>query len=486
MSSLIAFSKAIGFVRDLLISAYFGTSRTADAFNYATLFTTYPLILLGGLNGPFHSATVSTLSTKSLTTKPTESRRLIWQIIFWVFLCFCLLGGVFWLSADWLMEVLFPQDLAKDIAFQTNLMLPALFSAGLMGVLFAWNALRGQELLTAINPAISSLALIGILGLCYEDLGAKALGLGVSLGVLLQIVSLCVKGGLGLPGRGFWKWSGLSPFVTMLLPAMLSSTVGSLNVYIDMIFCKSLVEGSWTAIILGNRLLQLPFGTLVGASLVSFLPRVSALRDNPAQFRESVTKELSNLLFLLMPVMILLLLFAQPFTELLLQRGEFKADSTELVTSVLFFLSFSLLTALPREVITRAFYGLGDSKTPFRVSLISIACNFLLDWWLVSIFAVGGIALSTTLTALCNSALLIFFLQRRLQYNLSREIFNSLFKLIPSAIALFCVCALFYWLSKSWSFVVATIDLGLLCSLVLSAVAGVIAYFLSWRIFWRS
>ena len=61
---LSVFSKVIGLARDVVVAAAYGTSVLADAYNYAYLFTGNILILFGGLGGPFHSATVTTLAPK--------------------------------------------------------------------------------------------------------------------------------------------------------------------------------------------------------------------------------------------------------------------------------------------------------------------------------------------------------------------------------------------------------------------------------------
>src|SRR3990167_5943692 len=55
-------SKIFGLLRDLVIAKVYGTTITADAYNFAYLLTGNALILLGGLGGPFHSATITTLT----------------------------------------------------------------------------------------------------------------------------------------------------------------------------------------------------------------------------------------------------------------------------------------------------------------------------------------------------------------------------------------------------------------------------------------
>ena len=60
---LIAFvtiiSKFVGFLRDICIANFYGASLVSDAYFYAYQIPSLAIILMGGVGGPFHSATVS-------------------------------------------------------------------------------------------------------------------------------------------------------------------------------------------------------------------------------------------------------------------------------------------------------------------------------------------------------------------------------------------------------------------------------------------
>lgn len=68
------FSKLIGFVRDVVIANYYGASMVSDAYFYAYQIPSLAIILLGGVGGPFHSATVAVFSKliPSLKERPSE------------------------------------------------------------------------------------------------------------------------------------------------------------------------------------------------------------------------------------------------------------------------------------------------------------------------------------------------------------------------------------------------------------------------------
>ena len=55
-------SKIIGFIRDIVIADCYGASTVSDAYFYAYQLPALSIILLGGVGGPFHSATVAVFS----------------------------------------------------------------------------------------------------------------------------------------------------------------------------------------------------------------------------------------------------------------------------------------------------------------------------------------------------------------------------------------------------------------------------------------
>jgi putative peptidoglycan lipid II flippase len=67
------------------------------------------------------------------------------------------------------------------------------------------------------------------------------------------------------------------------------------------------------------------------------------------------------------------------------------------------------------KILAPAFYALKDARTPMLISLLSIAINFAMNWSLVGLLQERGLALSTSVVALLNFALLYFIMQKRIQ-----------------------------------------------------------------------
>ena len=55
-------SKFAGFFRDVMVAKAYGATLVSDAYFYAIQFPSLAIILLGGLGGPFHTATIAVFS----------------------------------------------------------------------------------------------------------------------------------------------------------------------------------------------------------------------------------------------------------------------------------------------------------------------------------------------------------------------------------------------------------------------------------------
>jgi putative peptidoglycan lipid II flippase len=87
-------SKVFGLLRTVLLAAVFGAAPAYGAYQYATIVPSFFLILLGGINGPFHSAMVSVLAKKDRETA-AETVEAISSLVGVVMLVACVLVVVF-------------------------------------------------------------------------------------------------------------------------------------------------------------------------------------------------------------------------------------------------------------------------------------------------------------------------------------------------------------------------------------------------------
>jgi putative peptidoglycan lipid II flippase len=130
-----------------------------------------------------------------------------------------------------------------------------------------------------------------------------------------------------------------------------------------------------------------------------------------------------------------------------------------------------------QQVATRAFYALGDSVTPVRISLWMVLANFLLNVALIwTPLGVGGLALSTAIAAVVQIVIMTHVMRRRMGVVVDREVRGSMARtVLASAIMAACMwpASLAFRGEPSWAMAVAA-------TLVLTGV-GTIAFVVASR-----
>jgi putative peptidoglycan lipid II flippase len=156
---------------------------------------------------------------------------------------------------------------------------------------------------------------------------------------------------------------------------------------------------------------------LFGISLATYLlPTLSGLAADKKfpEFRRELSQGVNYLLFVNVLASMLLLTLAEPIMRLLFERGKFDAASTQQATLALMCLAPGLVGFSLVNVLARAFYALGDTRTPMRISVFCLALNLALAAALVWRFKQGGLGLANTASAALNVFLLTHALKRKL------------------------------------------------------------------------
>jgi putative peptidoglycan lipid II flippase len=146
------------------------------------------------------------------------------------------------------------------------------------------------------------------------------------------------------------------------------------------------------------------------------LPTLSGLaaEKNYGEFRTTLRKGLSTLVFLNLIASVLLVTLAVPIVRLLFQYGKFDAHATQEASFALICLAPGLVAFSTANILVRAFYALGDTTTPMKISIACLMLNLVLAGVLVGPLRQGGLGVANTVTSICNVGLLLFALRKKL------------------------------------------------------------------------
>ncbi|MGB0560856.1 MAG: murein biosynthesis integral membrane protein MurJ [Spirulinaceae cyanobacterium] len=424
-------SKVFGLVREQAIAAAFGVGPVVNAYAYAYVIPGFLLILLGGINGPFHSALVSVLSKRD----QKEAAPIVETVTTLVSVLLLLVVGLLVIFAPLLIDVLAPglnADTRALAILQLRIMAPLAVLAGLIGIGFGTLNAADQYWLPSISPLFSSVALIaGMGGLIfflgdqvaapqYVRLGGMVLAGGTLVGGVLQWLAQVIaqwRSGLGsLRLRFNWRLPGVQDVMKVMLPATLSSGMLHINVYTDLFFASA-IAGAAAAMRYANFIVLTPVGILSNMILVPLLPVFSKLAA-PEQWPDLKVRIRQGLLLTaltMLPLTAIFMALSVPIIRLIYERFAFDEEASKLVAPVLMAYGFGMFFYLGRDVLVRVFYALGDGETPFRVSIANILLNGVLDYLLVNAFQTPGLVMATIGVNLVSMAIFLGILHRRLQ-----------------------------------------------------------------------
>ncbi|MBL7130097.1 MAG: murein biosynthesis integral membrane protein MurJ [Candidatus Omnitrophica bacterium] len=484
ISTAIFCSRILGFIRDIIIAAFFGTGMVVEAFFVAFRIPNMLRDLIG--EGAANAAFVPVFCEYQAKNKREDFWRLI-EDMFWLLLIFLsiltLLGIIFSkplvsiIAPGFLKE---PQKLSLTVQL-TRVLFPYLILIGLtaygMGILHTFKSFTAP----AFGASLLNLAMIGSVIFAYSKFTQPiyALALGVLVGGILQVAIqvpfLKSKGMQLVLRKPVFSQPGIKKIVRLLIPRIFGAAVYQLNVFVDTILASlSFIVGSGAvaAIYYANRIIQFPlalFGIALSSAVLPTISRYAAEKDLEG-IKSSLGFSLRSLYFMMLPASLGILILAQPLIKVFFQRGQFDLYSTQITSNALTFYALGLVFFGWVKLMIAGFHSLQDTKTPVKCAFLSLLLNIVLDIILIFPLRVGGLALASSIAGAFNFFLLHSFLKKRIGTIFNKKLSWDFLKIGFAALAM-GFCLKFFFSSVS-----SYINYGL--ALFLAIVLAIVSYFI--------
>jgi putative peptidoglycan lipid II flippase len=197
---------------------------------------------------------------------------------------------------------------------------------------------------------------------------------------------------------------------------MLGLGLINVNAVIGTIFASKLIDPTLApnAIDKAFRVYMLPqgmFSVAVATILFPSLARLAARGDVDA-FRDTVSRGLRQINFLLVPAAAVSIVLAEPIVRLLYERGAFDPDETTVVAQCLAAFSIGLAFNGMMLLLNRSFFSLQRPWTPTLAALAVLALNVALFLVFERVGA-WGIPFAISLANIAGVGLLTVALHRR-------------------------------------------------------------------------
>jgi putative peptidoglycan lipid II flippase len=417
-------SRVMGMVRDMVVSRLFGAGMYTDAFFAA--FQIPNMLRRFFAEGALTSAFIPTFS-EWYNRKGEEEARILANVCFTVLtIVMAAITVIGVILSPQIVSLMFPgfadnpEKLSLTILLN-RMMFPYIFFVTLvalcMGIL---NTVRHF-----FTPAISTVFLNISMVLCALLLHDRfqvpivALAVGVLIGgvvqLLLQLPVLYKKGFAPRPNFDF-RHPAVKRIGLLMVPAVFGIGVYYLNIAVGAILASLLPEGSVSYLYYAQRLFEFPQGIFTVSVAQAVLPSMSrqaAMGDLEA-LKESLSYAVRLTLFITIPAMTGLIFCSTPIFSLLFMGGAFDYAKAVNCGIALVYYSVGLSFVALVRVLVPAFYALKDTKTPVMIAFAAFILNLIFSLALMKPMQHAGLALASSLSAVGNMALLLWFLRRKI------------------------------------------------------------------------
>jgi putative peptidoglycan lipid II flippase len=385
----ILLSRLAGFARERAIAHYLGNGVASGAFRAALRIPNLLQNLFG--EGVLSASFIPVYARLCAQGRHDEARRVasaVASLLFLVTTVLVALGVVF---AEALTDAIAPGFEAEARALTVRLTRVLFPGIGLL-VLSAWclgvlNSHR-RLFLSYAAPVVWNVAMVaalvafggGFVGAPMTGDGlAVRLAWGAVVGSVLQVVvqlpsALRLLGGFRPAlGRGD---PAVREVLGSFVPVVVARGAVQLSAYVDQILASFLGPSAVSMIGFAQTVYLLPvslFGMSVSAAELPEMSRLAGTaEDLGAALRARLAPALDRIGFFVVPSAVAFVAVGREIVGLLYQSGSFGARDTSAVALVLAGAAVGLPAVTRARLCASAFYALGDTRTPLRVSIVRV------------------------------------------------------------------------------------------------------------------
>src|SRR5690606_12151384 len=152
----------------------------------------------------------------------------------------------------------------------------------------------------------------------------------------------------------------------LAIPVIIGSSVNQINKLVDRTLASQISIGGISALNYANTLNLFVQGVFVVSISTVMYPLISkmASKGNMDGLKKALAQAITGINLLVIPATVGSLFFAEPIVTLLFGRGAFDEQAIAMTSTAFFFYSIGMLGYGLREVLSRAFYSMQDTRTP--------------------------------------------------------------------------------------------------------------------------
>ncbi len=470
-------SKVLGLFRDSVLASAYGTGKYAAVYSTANSISTILFAVIGTALATSLIPLYNKLETEDSTERAMGFLNSVVNLVVIVCLAIAGLGIIF---AGPLVKVFAPGyqgDVYTLCVQYTRILLPSIVFVGLANIFTSYLQIKKRYVIPGfIGMPYSVIIIVSIF------LSLKTSPMVLVVGTLIAISAKALfqlpfvyKEGYRYRPRINLQDPVMKDMMILILPVVIGVGANQINSVVDKSLASLLGTDVVASFSYAIKLYEFVQALFITSILAVIYPRLSSMivSEKMDSFLNSLKKTMNVIIVALVPIIVGCIVLSKQIVEVLFQRNAFTSKDTTMTASILLIYVIGILAFALRDVLTRGFYSMEDSKTPMINSIISIVFNISLNLILVKPLGYKGLAIATAVSAYIG----LFLFNRSMKKKI--EGYSSRDNYIVFAKALFAALIMGLGVKLVYGILGTSLVGGLLLKLIalLSAVGvGVIIY----------
>jgi len=409
-------SRAVGVIRDRLLSGNFGAGAELDAY-YAAFRAPdfiYNILVFGAITAGFIPVFTKYGDAENGGIHPQASRltSLLLTVLGTALTVAAVLGMIF---APAFADIIAPgfSGPERELTMRlSRIMFLSPVFLGLSGILGGVLQARRHFLVYSLAPVLYNLGIIGGTFFLAPQYGILGPAVGVVIGAFAHFVAqVFACRAAGFRFRPVWdlKDKGLRTVAKLTLPRVAGLAVSQFNLLVLTGVASTIGAGGIAVFTFANNLQMLPVG-IVGVSFaVAAFPVIAELagKGRNDDFVVQMSRTVRTILFLMVPATVGMLLLRAQIVRVVLGTGRFDWTDTVTTADTLAFFAFSLCAQALLPLLARACFAFEDSVTPLIAAAVAVLLERALAWGFIGAgMGTAGLALAFSIGSTVNLVIL--------------------------------------------------------------------------------
>ncbi len=441
LTFIIVLSKIAGFVREMVMAAYFGLSIESDAYGVAYSILSIFTILFGAAIG----STFIPIYTKTRLAQGEEKANDYASSVLNLYILAAIGASILgYLFAPALCGVMWQNPEGMDTVVNlTRIMMPSMVFWAISGVLV--NILDARKHFVPEQIIGFALSFCVILAcVVFGTIEAAAAATGITAAVQVVMLLPFMRKQFRYQRKMNLKDEKIKRTFILALPALISIAFDEINHAMDKIFGSAISIGVVTALSKSYVLVQTAVSVLIVPITTVMFTQLSgyAAKKEMGRLKDTVRKSIEIVALITLPIIVLAFILQNDMIAVFYQRGEFTEQQTMFTAPIFAFYIVGIFGFGLRNFLTRVFYSLQKTKIPMLIGIVSVSLNIALDIILKDVMGAKGLTLATSIASLTGAAIMLAVLRRQLGNMHLKKSAAQFLRIVLCA----AVCAVVTWL----------------------------------------